>query len=240
MKERVKSLCKANGISMNKLEETLGFGKGYISKLGNSTPNTTKIKQIADYFGVPIDYLMTDSSIEIHTCPECGLTYNSSYPEDVEEHNKEHSAWEKATEKFGVLYCNSAENERIKAQGRNICHDLSRSLEERYEAQIEVLRCLFSKSVASNGYNLTHVSFDEYIAMMLGNKTYRANLDDELYKRLVDTFGVSSGIDSGSIYNIPSLHTNTLAAHFDGDEYTEDELDEIKQFAAFVKNKRKS
>lgn len=32
----------------------------------------------------------------------------------------------------------------------------------------------------------------------------------------------------------------TLAAHFDGDEYTESELDEIKQFAAFVKNKRKS
>lgn len=30
----------------------------------------------------------------------------------------------------------------------------------------------------------------------------------------------------------------TLAAHFDGDEYTEDELDEIRQFAEFVKNKR--
>lgn len=34
--------------------------------------------------------------------------------------------------------------------------------------------------------------------------------------------------------------TTTLAAHFDGDEYTEDELEEIKQFAEFVKNKRKS
>jgi len=31
----------------------------------------------------------------------------------------------------------------------------------------------------------------------------------------------------------------TLAAHFDGDEYTEDELDEIRQFAEFVKNRRK-
>lgn len=30
----------------------------------------------------------------------------------------------------------------------------------------------------------------------------------------------------------------TLAAHFDGNEYTEDELDEIKQFAEFVKGKR--
>lgn len=32
---------------------------------------------------------------------------------------------------------------------------------------------------------------------------------------------------------------STIAAHFDGSEYTEDELNEIRQFAEFVKNKRK-
>lgn len=32
---------------------------------------------------------------------------------------------------------------------------------------------------------------------------------------------------------------STLAAHFENDEYTEDELNEIKQFAEFVKNKNK-
>ena len=31
----------------------------------------------------------------------------------------------------------------------------------------------------------------------------------------------------------------TIAAHFDGNEYTEEELDEIKAFAEFVKSKRK-
>lgn len=31
----------------------------------------------------------------------------------------------------------------------------------------------------------------------------------------------------------------TIAAHFDGDEYTEEELDKIKEFAAFVKSNRK-
>jgi DNA-binding Xre family transcriptional regulator len=31
----------------------------------------------------------------------------------------------------------------------------------------------------------------------------------------------------------------TIAAHFDGDEFTAEELDEIRQFAEFVKNKRK-
>lgn len=31
----------------------------------------------------------------------------------------------------------------------------------------------------------------------------------------------------------------TLTVHFDGSEYTENELDEIRQFAEFVKNKRR-
>lgn len=32
---------------------------------------------------------------------------------------------------------------------------------------------------------------------------------------------------------------STVAAHFDGDEYTEEELNKIKEFAAFVKANRK-
>ena len=59
MKERIKELCKNKKISMNMLEQELGFGKGYISKLGQSTPNAAKIKKIADYFDVTVDYLMT-------------------------------------------------------------------------------------------------------------------------------------------------------------------------------------
>lgn len=31
----------------------------------------------------------------------------------------------------------------------------------------------------------------------------------------------------------------TIAAHFDGDEYTAEELEEIRNFAEFVKNRRK-
>lgn len=35
------------------------------------------------------------------------------------------------------------------------------------------------------------------------------------------------------------INPNTIAAHFDGDEYTEEELDRIKEFAAFVRSNRK-
>lgn len=35
------------------------------------------------------------------------------------------------------------------------------------------------------------------------------------------------------------INPTAMAAHFDGDEYTEEELDKIKEFAAFVKSSRK-
>lgn len=64
LKERIKDLCKKRGISMNKLEEELGFGKGYISKLGTSQPNVNKLQQIADFFRVSLDYLMSGYNAE--------------------------------------------------------------------------------------------------------------------------------------------------------------------------------
>ena len=64
LKERIQALCKTLGKSMNQVESDLGFGKGYISKLGKSTPNATKIKLLADYFGVSVDYLMNGEETE--------------------------------------------------------------------------------------------------------------------------------------------------------------------------------
>lgn len=59
LKERIQDLCKKSNVSMNKVETDLGFGKGYISKLGKSTPNAIKIQKIADYFHVSLEFLMT-------------------------------------------------------------------------------------------------------------------------------------------------------------------------------------
>ena len=52
----------------------------------------------------------------------------------------------------------------------------------------------------------------------------------------IDTEKIADGIIVDS--SKPEI-TGTLAAHFDGEEYTEAELEEIRQFAAYVRNKRK-
>lgn len=61
------------------------------------------------------------------------------------------------------------------------------------------------------------------------------SIDIDTLFRVCKIFGVTVN----DMYGMTADEPITLAAHFDGDEYTEEELDEIKQFAAFVKNKRK-
>jgi hypothetical protein len=53
-------------------------------------------------------------------------------------------------------------------------------------------------------------------------------------KRIADVLNVSAD-DLLGLNDEPI----TIAAHFDGNEYTKEELDEIKAFAEFVKTKRK-
>lgn len=57
--ERIEELRNARGISQGKLEKELGFSNGSISKWKNSTPNPERLKKLADYFGVSVEYLMT-------------------------------------------------------------------------------------------------------------------------------------------------------------------------------------
>ena len=81
LKERIKYLCEKNGVSMNKLESDCGFGRGYVSKLEKSTPNSQKLQKIADYFNISLDYLMTGETNQ-HT--ETKICLNSRIENDSE------------------------------------------------------------------------------------------------------------------------------------------------------------
>jgi transcriptional regulator with XRE-family HTH domain len=64
---------------------------------------------------------------------------------------------------------------------------------------------------------------------------YIKNMPVDKLEEIADALNVSPAYLMGWEDHTPS----TLAAHFDGDEYTESEMEEIKNFAAFVKNRRK-
>lgn len=58
--ERLQSLCKGKGITIYNLEQALGCGSSTIGKYRYGTmPSAKRAQQIADYFSVPVDWLLT-------------------------------------------------------------------------------------------------------------------------------------------------------------------------------------
>lgn len=62
---------------------------------------------------------------------------------------------------------------------------------------------------------------------------------DSLIK-IARALGVTADYFGNDTDHVPQPASSLLAAHFSGDEYTEDELKEIYGFAEFVRSKRKS
>ena len=60
-------LCEKNGVTPYKIGKETGIATSTLSdwKNGKSTPKQDKLKLIADYFNVSVDYLMTGEEPEI-------------------------------------------------------------------------------------------------------------------------------------------------------------------------------
>ena len=65
--EVIKQLCDEHGIALTALEKELGFGRGSLGKLKNGGTSAKRLQKIADYFDVPINYLMSgEASVNIN------------------------------------------------------------------------------------------------------------------------------------------------------------------------------
>lgn len=54
---KIKELCKANEISIARLEKAIGMSNGSIRKWEKGYPGLDKALSVADYFGISIDEL---------------------------------------------------------------------------------------------------------------------------------------------------------------------------------------
>ena len=56
--KKVKELCEKKNISIYRVEKDLGFSASSIVKWKNAVPGADKLKAVADYFNVPIEYFL--------------------------------------------------------------------------------------------------------------------------------------------------------------------------------------
>lgn len=58
--EKIKRLCIEKGVTIYRLEKDLEFSQSTIIKWKTSVPAADKLKKVADYFGVPIEYFLEE------------------------------------------------------------------------------------------------------------------------------------------------------------------------------------
>ncbi|MFP9171673.1 MULTISPECIES: helix-turn-helix domain-containing protein [unclassified Streptococcus] len=56
--EKVRELARKKGLSLNQVEEKLGYSKNTLYSLKRQKVSSERLQQIADYFNVSTDYLL--------------------------------------------------------------------------------------------------------------------------------------------------------------------------------------
>ena len=67
---------------------------------------------------------------------------------------------------------------------------------------------------------------------------YATGLTDKIPTEALEKLAKALGVTPGYLTGWEDVPHNTLAAHFEGEEFTEDELREIENFVRFVKSRR--
>lgn len=67
--KRIEELASKEGTAIAALEKKLGFGNGTIRGWKDGSPTVEKLKKVADYFGVPMEYFLEDREKEKEVIP---------------------------------------------------------------------------------------------------------------------------------------------------------------------------
>jgi hypothetical protein len=107
----------------------------------------------------------------------------------------------KSIEKFGFCWDDDY-GEKLKAESRNLINSGTLTDKETVEHCIIVFKALFSRSLEHSYYNLKHIDFKTYVAMLLNQEQWKNAYSKKIYNMLVDTYGKKKGIPTGTYYKI--------------------------------------
>jgi transcriptional regulator with XRE-family HTH domain len=159
LKDKIKLLCKIHGTSMNKIEKELGFASGYISKLGNSKPNSEYMNRIAERFSVTTDFLLGNTDISV--CSICGFGNNPISESSRKEHEEFHNRFLLAKEKYPFLMP-YAEADSMKNKCIISLKNKSLDLTEKIDTYEKYLQAQFSIEFLKQEYDMSKISYDDF------------------------------------------------------------------------------
>ena len=195
-------LCKQKDVSPSKAAMDAGISKSLVTKWRTNrvkTPSADVLDKLSSYFGVSVSELLSEDDGGCGFCVGCGMRYNPNDEEECQVHEKRHNAWVAAVQKFGFCW-HGVLRENNKAFARFMISDPIVPLSDKVSSQIVVFKALFSRSLEASDFDLEHVDFDTYVAMILGQGKGKHSIPDDIYDALVEQYGTKPGMPEGTYY----------------------------------------
>lgn len=242
--ENIKSLCEMRGMSIPKLEKELGFGRGSIYNWEKSSPSIDKVQKVAEFFNVSVNRVLHGFDAErfsnmtniargdrsiVEFVKVTGVDHNEllriclGYKYDrpsrdtvmkIASNNQHNMVFDEDDFLEAAGYISERQGDLIR---RRILEELINEFEEagfivQFEEDDDVSRVHISREDHGTVSTMFFHRFIENGFDMLEELKQKYKKDDEI---------------------------ETIAAHHEGEDWTEEELAEIERFKEFVRSKRK-
>lgn len=200
--ENIEYMCKQNNINVTQLCAIVQVSRSAFSELkaGRSKDiSSSNRKKVATFFNVDLEYL--DKDFPEIPCPLCGMMYSSSSSNDQISHAIRHKKWENAVKKFGFCWNDSYRDAVRSCMREKICSE-PLTPHEKVECYENICKAYFSRALQANDYPLDFISFEDYIAGLLGNNSKLLPAEStEERKMMLRKYGKKEGLLEGTYFS---------------------------------------
>lgn len=182
---KIKGLCEKRKIPISKLESDLGFGNGSLTKNNPGAIKNSRIREIADYFGVTPTYLMTDMVFCV--CPVCATAFDPLEDESISAHETLHENYIKLREKIGyLLNPTQAATKRIVAKSYLEDNLPDEGKVFHYETMVQ---CDFADYAYLNDF-IVEMSYSDFIKQEIRERKYFELISKAVAKNIMAKYNV--------------------------------------------------
>lgn len=196
--DKIKNLRKINKLTQQQLADTLEISRSAVGMVEKNLQGigTEALIKLSEFFNVSYDFLLNNSEIEI--CPICRFEYCPLEKEDFEEHKIRHNNFLNFPDKD--LFLSYSNREDLKEKSHKILKGANSTISEKADAAIKLYQCWFSRSIDSQNFDINHVPFNEYVAMILNWERSKEDLPEPVYNLLVKEYGIKEGLQENETY----------------------------------------
>lgn len=190
MYERYCALRDSKNVKDADVSRNTGIPKSTFSdwKSGKSSPKQDKLKKIADFLGVTVDFLMgKDNRIQ---CKECGQVYNPIDESEKEMHDAYHQKCIIAKEKYPFLIDANYESGLAECYEFENFKNQSLSDEERINAFSKYLEAKFTSYLSRRGFEIDGINYEDFCKSEISMLEPDGSISEKLITKVAKKYNV--------------------------------------------------